>query len=206
MEIISSNLFTFDESTWLWLDRYGIIVGDLLMTFTFLATIYGFICRNKLRNWFKRNQFPSIGGQLEHSHWQGIIFTVSRKEVPLWVIKQINPRAIGLLSSESSRNAAQEIRVFAQQMGILIIEEEVINDPDDPAEVNRKAKKIMHELKDKGLDEMAMDITGGKTPMSLGAFMAAEEMGVDSIYVTTEYKDKKPDITTAKIKAISQVD
>jgi len=205
MEIISPNLFTFDESTWLWLDRYGIIVGDLLMTFTFLATIYGFICRNKLRNWFKRNQFPSIGGQLEHSHWQGIIFTVSRKEVPLWVIKQINPRAIGLLSSESSRNAAQEIRVFAQQMGILIIEEEVINDPDDPAEVNRKAKKIMHELKDKGLDEMAMDITGGKTPMSLGAFMAAEEMGVDSIYVTTEYKDKKPDITTAKIKAISQV-
>ena len=136
---------------------------------------------------------------------QGIIFTVSRKEVPLWVIKQINPRAIGLLSSESSRNAAQEIRVFAQQMGTLIIEEEVINDPDDPAEVNRKAKKIMHELKDKGLDEMAMDITGGKTPMSLGAFMAAEEMGVDSIYVTTEYKDKKPDITTAKIKAISQV-
>jgi CRISPR-associated protein (Cas_Cas02710) len=205
MEIISSNLFTFDESTWLWLDRYGIIVGDLLMTFTFLATIYGFICRNKLRNWFKRNQFPSIGGQLEHSHWQGIIFTVSRKEVPLWVIKQINPRAIGLLSSESSRNAAQEIRVFAQQMGTLIIEEEVINDPDDPAEVNRKAKKIMHELKDKGLDEMAMDITGGKTPMSLGAFMAAEEMGVDSIYVTTEYKDNKPDITTAKIKAISQV-
>jgi len=90
MEIISPNLFTFDESTWLWLDRYGIIVGDLLMTFTFLATIYGFICRNKLRNWFKRNQFPSIGGQLEHSHWQGIIFTVSRKEVPLWVIKKIN--------------------------------------------------------------------------------------------------------------------
>jgi len=205
MEIISPNLFTFDESTWLWLDRYGIIVGDLLMTFTFLATIYGFICRNKLRNWFKRNQFPSIGGQLEHSHWQGIIFTVSRKEVPLWVIKQINPMAIGLLSSESSRNAAQDIRVFAQQMGTLIIEEEVINDPDDPAEVNRKAKKIMHELKDKGLDEMAMDITGGKTPMSLGAFMAAEEMGVDSIYVTTEYKDNKPDITTAKIKAISQV-
>ena len=175
------------------------------MTFTFLATIYGFICRNKLRNWFKRNQFPSIGGQLEHSHWQGIIFTVSRKEVPLWVIKQINPMAIGLLSSESSRNAAQEIRVFAQQMGILIIEEEVINDPDDPAEVNRKAKKVIHELKVHGLDEMAMDITGGKTPMSLGAFMAAEEMGVDSIYVTTEYKDKKPDITTAKIKAISQV-
>jgi len=170
-----------------------------------LATIYGFICRNKLHNWFKRNRFPSIGGQLEHSHWQGIIFTVSRKEVPLWVIKQINPMAIGLLSSESSRNAAQEIRVFAQQMGTLIIEEEVINDPDDPAEVNRKAKKIMHELKDKGLDEMAMDITGGKTPMSLGAFMAAEEMGVDSIYVTTEYKDNKPDITTAKIKAISQV-
>ena len=205
MEIISPNLFTFDESTWLWLDRYGIIVGDLLMTFTFLATIYGFICRNKLRNWFKRNQFPSIGGQLEHSHWQGIIFTVSRQEVPLWVIKQINPMAIGLLSSESSRNAAQEIRVLAQQMGILFIEEEVINDPDDPAEVNRKAKKVIHELKDQGLDEMAMDITGGKTPMSLGAFMAAEEMGVDSIYVTTEYKDNKPDITTAKIKAISQV-
>ena len=205
MEIISSNLFTFDESTWLFLDHFGIFFGDILMILTIVGGIYGLICRNKLHNWFKRNRFPSIGGQLEHSHWQGIIFTVSRREVPLWVIKQINPMAIGLLSSESSRNAAQEIRVFAQQMGILIIEEELINDPDDPAEVNRKAKKIMHELKDQGLDEMAMDITGGKTPMSLGAFMAAEEMGVDSIYVTTEYKDNKPDITTAKIKAISQV-
>lgn len=205
MEIRTPNIFTFNESTWLLWDHYGIIVGDIVMTLTILAAIYGFICRNKLHNWFKRNRFPSIGGQLEHSHWQGIIFTVSRKEVPLWVIKQINPMAIGLLSTESSRNEAQEIRVFAQQMGILIIEEEVINDPDDPAEVNRKAKKVIHELKDKGVDELAMDITGGKTPMSLGAFMAAEEMGVDSIYVTTDYKDKNPDISTAKIKAISQV-
>ena len=34
--------------------------------------------------------------------------------------------------------------------------------------------------------------------------MAAEELSSDSIYVTSHYKDGKPDMNTAHIKAISQ--
>jgi hypothetical protein len=194
-----------EEVVWRLLDRYGIVLGDLLMTITLLGGLYGFINRNNLRSWFSRNRFPGIGGNLEHTHWQGVIFTVSRTEVPMWVIEQVQPVGIGLLITDSSQADGQKIRENARQIGITIIEEEILSDPDDPAEANRKTKKLLQKLHDRGVNDIVIDITGGKTPMSLGAFMAAEEAGSDSIYVSTAYKDNKPDMITAEIKSISQV-
>ena len=192
------------EPTWLVLDHFGILLGDILMTLTVVGGIIGFIKRNDLRSWLTRNRFPSIGGNPEHTRWQGLVFTVSRIEVPLWVIEQVQPSGIGLLVTVTSRAEGEKIRQRAQQSGISV-SMETLNDPDDPAEAKRKTQDLLRCLQEQGLNEIAVDITGGKTPMSLGAFMAAEESGSDSIYVTTAYKDTKPDMTTAQIKAISQV-
>ncbi len=192
------------EDTWTFLDHYGIILGDVLMTASVLAAVYGIIKRNALRNWLGRNRFPSIGGNPEHTHWQGIVFTISRAEVPLWVIRQVQPDRIGLLITQTSHEQSAIIRQAAEQQGITVYIE-ILNDPDDPAEAKRKTKELLHALHQGGhYHELAVDITGGKTPMSLGAFMAAEELGSDSIYVTSHYKDSKPDMNTAHIKAISQ--
>jgi hypothetical protein len=192
------------EPTWLFLDHFGILIGDVLMSVTVLAGIVGFIKRNDLRSWLTRNRFPSIGGNPEHTRWHGLVFTVSRVDVPLWVIAEVQPAGIGLLVTEASRAEGEKIRQRAQQIGISV-SIETLNDPDDPAEAKRKTQDLLRRLQEQGLNEIAVDITGGKTPMSLGAFMAAEESGSDSIYVTTAYKDNKPDMTTAQIKAISQV-
>ncbi len=191
------------DELWTLLDRYGILLGDLLMTVSLLAAVYGIIKRNALRSWLGRNRFPSIGGNPEHTHWQGIVFTVSRAEVPLWVIHQVQPDRIGLLITQTSQEQSAIIRQAAEQQGITVYIE-ILNDPDDPAEANRKTKELLQTLRQNGISELAVDITGGKTPMSLGAFMAAEELGSDSIYVTSHYKDGKPDMNTAHIKAISQ--
>jgi len=191
------------DELWTLLDRYGILLGDLLMTVSLLAAVYGIIKRNALRSWLARNRFPSIGGNPEHTHWQGIVFTVSRAEVPLWVIHQVQPDRIGLLITQTSQEQSAIIRQAAEQQGITVYIE-ILNDPDDPAEANRKTKELLQTLRQNGISELAVDITGGKTPMSLGAFMAAEELSSDSIYVTSHYKDGKPDMNTAHNKAISQ--
>ena len=51
-----------------------------------------------------------------------------------------------------------------------------------------------------GLSEQT---TGGKTPMSIGAFMAAEERGATSLYVTAPQGDDGLNTTKARILAIS---
>ena len=198
-----SNLFGWSDELWQILDQLGIVVGDTLMLITLLGGIYGFINRNDLRNWLSRNRFPSIGGNPDHTRWQGLIFTVSRAEVPLWVIGQVQPVRVGLLFTDTSRGESEKIRQNAQQLGFSVLTK-FINEPDDPAETKRQTKYLLQELHARGIGDIAVDITGGKTPMSLGAFMAAEELGCASIYVTTDYKDNKPDMSTAKIKAISQ--
>jgi hypothetical protein len=60
-------------------------------------------------------------------------------------------------------------------------------------------------LQKNGCKNIAVDITGGKVTMSLGAFMAAEEAGVQTIYISTEFDValKAPRMDTAKIISIS---
>ncbi len=198
-----NQLFLWDEQTWLYLDQAGILTGNALMLISILAGIYGFIMRQQLRNWFNRNQFPGIGQQQLDKIWDGLIFTVSRQELPIWVVQEIQPQWVGLLYTEHSKEQAQALTQKLEQQGI-IIKTQFINDADSPEENYLKSKQMMREQQ-KNFPEMeiAVDITGGKVPMSLGAFMAAEECGIDSIYVTTDQKDKKPDMTSARIISIS---
>lgn len=200
---MKTNLFGWPDAVWQLFDQLGILVGDLLMLLTIVGGVIGFIKRNDLRNWLARNRFPSIGGNPEHTRWQGLVFTISRADVPLWVTAQVQPQIIGLLMTHSSLEQGATIRQYAEQNGIAVAVE-TLNDPDNPAEAKRKTQDLLHALHQRGVHDLAVDITGGKTPMSLGAFMAAEESGCDSIYVTTTYKDGKPDMSTAQIKAISQ--
>ena len=180
---MATNTFGWSDECWQTLDQLGIIFGDILMVMTYLSLIVGFMNRKNLRYWFIGNRFPNIGGELNtHPHWQVLIFTVSQSDVSNWVINFTRPHAIGLLITDFSQPAAEKIKQFAQKQSIEIILSEIINNPDDPAEVAIKTK----------------------TPMSLGAFMAAEENACDSIYVSCRYHNKMPDMTTAELKAISQ--
>jgi hypothetical protein len=46
---------------------------------------------------------------------------------------------------------------------------------------------MIDEAKAEGVKQIAVDITGGKTPMSIGMFLAAEEEKIDSLYVSAKY-------------------
>lgn len=192
----------FTEDTWLLLDHIGILLGNILMLGSIIGGTIGIIKRNDLRLWLSRNQFPSIGGDLNHTRWQGLVFTVSRDDVPQWVIQQVRPRAIGLLTTTTSQDKGTQIQQTAEAQGIIVLKEN-LNNPDDPAECKRKTAQLIQDLHERQYATVAVDITGGKLPMSLGAFMAAEENGCATLYVSCAYPQGKLDQHSARLIAIS---
>lgn len=209
MEIIGANgqLFGWSESTWLWLDQGGIIAGDVMITLTMVGGIWAWMSRESIHRWFRTNRFPSVGGLTdEPAQWDALIFTVSRPEVPEWVIQQTSPKAIGLLATHQSMQMAHELAAETRKIGITLTGPKRLDDANDPAEARDEIAHLILRLRGMGHQRIAVDITGGKTPMSIGAFMAAEEAGCDTIYVSSEFDSRlrKPDMGTAKICRISR--
>jgi len=197
------NLFDWNDQTWLLLDQSGILAGDLLMLLSMVGALIAFVERNNIRRWFMRNRFPKIGGKPNAKDWRNIIFTISQIHVPLWVIEQLQPETVGLLATTYSREQAEAIKRHLRERDIPVWLK-IIANPDDPGETHHHARALIERIRTLQPGRTAMDITGGKTTMSLGAFMAAEETGVDSIYVTTQMKQGKADMSSARIITISE--
>lgn len=196
-----AQLFGWSEQTWLLLDQFGILAGDVMLLISWVAFVIGWIKKDSIRLWFAKNRFPHIGGKPEGLTWQALIFTVSRYELPCWVIEQLHPQRIGLLTTRHSEAVGKRIQAYAAELGIAVWQR-MIENPDDPNEVYLHARELFQVM---GKDSrIAVDITGGKVPMSLGAFMAAEETGGDSLYVSTSFEHGRPDMRTAKIISVSR--
>ena len=193
---------------WFCLDRYGIVVGDLLMTITIGAAIYGFIRRENIRGWFVRNRFPDVGGELiaQSEPIDAIVFLVSKTEVPRWVLRQLRPAQVGFVATAQSLKNAQVLDAEARAAGLRVHQTIEIDDPDDPADTRQAVMQMINRLRDAEAKEIAVDLTGGKTPMSLGAFMAAEELAVQTIYVAADFDPtlNKPRMDTARVMRISR--
>ncbi|HWO99022.1 MAG TPA: DUF1887 family CARF protein [Methylococcus sp.] len=201
-----NELFGWSEATWHLIDQIGILLGLLMGVSWIVGLPLALLKREDIRRWFTRNRFPNVGAELENAlRWDALAFTVSHKELPLWVIGTLKPTHIGLIATEASRDTAREIDTYARQRGIDVLTAHLA-DPDDPAEARAQTRLILTRLREAGAERIAVDITGGKTPMSLGAFMAAEELGVSSLYVTSDYDAalRRPDMRTAKIHCISK--
>lgn len=203
---MTGNLFGWSDGVWLFLDQLGILFGDALLLLTYTGIIVGFLKRDRIRRWFTRNCFPEVGVHgIEGMAWDGIVFTVSHRETPYWVMKQLRPKAVAFIASEQSRTIAEELREAARELSIEAVLSIQAVDPDDPAQSHHAAAVLLAAMKHKGYEKLAVDITGGKTPMSLGAFMAAEEAGAASLYVASRFDEalKKPNMRTAQVRVIS---
>ncbi len=203
----NGQLFGWSESTWLWLDQFGILLGDITLIIGVLGGIWAFAQRDRIRRWLRLNRFPLSGRETDPDEtWDALIFTVSRAEIPQWVIDCKQPRAIGLLATEESHADAETLANRARAAGVTVIGPRRIDDPDDPAEAREETTRLIQRLRGMGHPRVGVDITGGKTPMSIGAFIAAQEQGCDSLYVSSRYdrKLKRPDTGTARIRRIAR--
>jgi hypothetical protein len=197
---------------WDSLDKFGILLGDLTQVLALAGVVWGFLRREELRRWlargFNRRRLPPVGFDLERrQQWEAVAFTVSQAEVPIRVLERhLDVGRVGLIFSEQSRPAAEAIRKFLLERGKPPPEEQIVHNADDPSEARRKTRFLLELWRADNLAALAVDVTGGKTPMSLGAFLAAEEAGASTLYVTAEYDPKlrKPDLDTTQIRCISR--
>jgi len=203
-----NNLFGWSDTTWLALDQIGILVGNLMLAATILGAAVGYFNRDRLRRWLTPNRFPTVGADMAGRQWSGIVFTVSKTEVPLWVIEQLKPNCIGLVATPQSMKAADEVMEIAESRGIEVLPPRQLDDPNSPSESLEKTRELLTAMHRAGCTPCAVEITGGKTPMSLGAFMAAEEMRADTLYVSVGYDQKlnRSDIRSARLQCISMPD
>lgn len=188
---------------WDLLQAINTVGGDLMI----FAALGGYANREQIRRWFTRNHFPKeVGHPLDDAiQWDALIFTVSKTEVPFWVIERLKPKHVGLIASHESAAAAEQIKIFAQknQADTLV---KTIESPDDPEQSRAAARGLIADLRRQGCQAIAIDLTGGKVTMSLGVFIAAEESSLHSLYVSAAFDAalKKPDMRTAKILCVSR--
>ncbi len=204
---MNTNLFGWSDLFWQRLDQLSTLFGFITSLLTIAGVILAIVKREKIRRWLAGNRFPNTGGELPSSmSCDGLVFTVSKSELPIWVLdmQTVKPRVVCLIATRQSRDAADSIERRAKELGIEDVRIYLVNNPDDPNESRRVIQQALDYMHTQGLVSIAVDVTGGKTPMSLGAFMAAEESRCTTLYVTADYAEGKPIPATARIIALSR--
>lgn len=129
---------------------------------------------------------------------RGIIIPVSRRQQPEWIIRHLKPEYVAFLYTERSKKDALELTLeFGNKVHFIHTAKEIeagidmIKNPNDPLEVKQLTKKFISKLLKLDIDKrnIFVDTTGGKVPMSIGAFQAAEESGVSSLYIIGTNQD-----------------
>jgi hypothetical protein len=184
---VIGEFFTRDSVFWIVIDR----MMTLLPVFAaMVAWLFWSKIGKRLRRWLAHNRFADIGGELDGTPIDAVVFTVSpiSDDLLKWTIEKLNPKVVGLLHSSDSEQRARAIAEHCQkQKPPIRVFRRNTEDADDIALARRYTSELLQEAKKLEAASLAVDITGGKKPMSVGAFMAAEEAGARSIYTTNEY-------------------
>lgn len=173
---------------WETIDRFATLLGIVTGLASLAAAVWAWIERNDLKRWFRRNSFGAVSQPLADSaRFDALVLPVSRADVPRWLIDTVRPARVALLASVQSEPVAKEVAAHARKTGVEVIAFHVLPNADDAAAFRARAVECVRALRQADATRIAVDTTGGKVPMSLGLFMAAEETGATTLYVSTEF-------------------
>jgi hypothetical protein len=122
----------------------------------------------------------------------GMIFTVGNQlDTIRFAIDHQKPKFIGLICSAETEGKANMLK---DEIGLdeeHVMKKEV--DPKNIDDIRAMTISILNWFRSKGLheSEIAVDITGGLTTMSAGAFDACEKEKIDSQYIFSKYVNNK---------------
>lgn len=191
----------FFPASWLSAMHHVDIVSEYVKTaFELAAIIIALFKWKSIKRWvihkFGHKEFESTGDEFSVAEEKvhGIIIPVSRTEQPEWIIRHLKPRHVAILYTDfkQSRDAAFElVRKFSSAALFNLTEDDIktgkdiIANAEDPLATKELTRRSIRHMLALGLkhENIFVDTTGGKVPMSIGAFQAAEEEGVSSIYV-----------------------
>ncbi|MFQ5652960.1 MAG: hypothetical protein ACE5IY_23780 [bacterium] len=186
------------------LDNAGIVLGYILSCLTVAIAPLAWLRRTDIRRWFYRTNFDKVGLPFDVPEAQVActVIPVSNADQPEWILTWLKPQRVSFLYTAFSRKVAAElarkfsqaphnIRFFpdADAIGQSQLE---LGSADDLQESKRIAGDFLRRYLEQGIgkDVIFVDTTGGKVPMSIGAFQAAEELGISSFYVVGTEKGK----------------
>jgi len=150
------------------------------------AGLVAYLKRDDIRRWLYRSRFEPAGEpfEIDEEKVEAMVIPVSRREQPEWLLRWLNPKKVALICTERTKDTSREIE---EKFGnkVVFYPAKVTKDPDDPDETRQEIKHCLSRFKAEGIHptHIFVDTTGGKVPMSIGAFLAAEEEGVSSIYL-----------------------
>lgn len=193
-----------------WIDRVdaaGILLGYLVTAFAAAAGLLSVPFWKEVLAWLRRREevrYTELGTDvfLSAGRIEAIVIPVSRYEQPAWIIQQLEPQEVALLYTSRSRDNALRL---AEELGSRVVfrpsreeierTEMMLDRAHDPEAARRQVARFISVFERQGISKsrIFVDTTGGTAPMSIGAFMAAEEAGVSSIYVLgTQPKEDNP--------------
>lgn len=137
--------------------------------------------------------FHSVG-QIFHfpAQVEAIVIPISWYEQPAWILHHLQLRYAALLVSQKSTTEARRIVPDFQHRVVFepALEEMkrrgwILADVFDPRDAKDLTSRFLDRFRALGVtrERTFVDTTGGNVPMSLGAFQAAKEAGVSSLYV-----------------------
>ncbi|MGH9890493.1 MAG: hypothetical protein ACREA0_00610 [bacterium] len=177
---------------WIPLVLTALVAGDI--TFFILSFIGGgisLIALYSLIDKIRKRRQPSFGGEASGIHRIGLIFTVGLQgDTITYVLRGQNPQWVGFLCTEQTLNV---VETLVRDRGLKPDHwRREIVDPRDIDDIRTKTDLIFYWMLQKGLktEKVALDPTGGMTPMSLGAYSVAQERQIDSQYVRSEYDEQ----------------
>ncbi|MBL7162791.1 MAG: hypothetical protein ISS57_09320 [Anaerolineales bacterium] len=170
----------------LWAITTGNLVIILAVTVSMIVMvlmIYGISERISARRLHK-----SLGDNIAFQvSRRGLIFTVGKQTHTIeYAIQKQQPEFIAVICTDVTENQATEI--MAKFSDDPEMARKRLVDPFDLVEIRATTQSLIKWLEQKiPKDAIAVDITGGMTTMSIGAFLAADEAQIDTQYVRSNY-------------------
>lgn len=199
------RLFHFMRSRWeeilctgVWLPIVtgALFTGNLVfLTLSLLGGGASLIALYSLVEKIKKRRQPSFGGEASGIARKGLIFTVGHQtETIEYALGGQQPQWVGFLCTEQTIDVTDRL-VRSLQLSADRWRREIV-DPRDIADVRTKTQSLIDWLAKQGLktEQIALDPTGGMTPMSLGAYSVAQERQIDSQYVRSRYDENNQPI------------
>lgn len=173
------------STAWQWLQNAEAI-------FTFAILISGWVAWSRIKTFISLRQYRSVGDFVDSRRgFRGMVFLISRPDQALWIMGHHNVGAIGIVYTEQSKESAETVRKYAVAQKIHVSAQNQLNDPESVMECLRIVRSQLNGFGDDADPSgLAVDVTGGKTPMSLGAFMAANEFHVEAVYLSHHVEGK----------------
>lgn len=159
--------------------------------------VLSFVIAERVNRQNTRNRIgESIAFQVPR---RGLIFTVGRQiETITLALDQQHPQFLGLICTDATEPQADGL--IARYGFDAEHAHKRLVDPLSIDEIHRTCTTLLEWMQAQGLakNDIAVDITGGLTTMSVGVFSAAEDVRIDSQYVISQYDVQNHPIPSAQ--------